>query len=97
MDRVAALRKKTFTETYNGYLITNPTNILYFTKVPGTAALLIPAEGEGTVYVSSTNYEQAKAQIQGFNVKLINAVENLTTKLAADAKQQQIQIGRAHV
>jgi Xaa-Pro aminopeptidase len=86
MDRVAALRNA-FNGAYDGYLIFNPANMLYFTGVPGTTALLIPPEGEGVVYVSSTNYEQAKAQIRGFNVKLIKPAENLLHKVAVDAKQ----------
>jgi Xaa-Pro aminopeptidase len=79
MDRVTALRNAFTKDLYDGYLIFNPFNMLYFTGVPGISALLIPPKGEGTVYVSSTNYEQAKAQIHGFNVKLIKADEKFDT------------------
>jgi Xaa-Pro aminopeptidase len=90
MNRVAALRKKAAEKGFDGYLIFNGTNMLYFLGFPGTTALLIGPEGEGTVYVYGVNYEQAKAQSKNAEVKLVRGDENLLLKIIADAKQQKI-------
>ena len=59
--------------------------MLYFLGFPGTTALLVPAEGECTVYVYGVNYEQAKAQRKSFKVELVKAGENLMAKIAKQA------------
>jgi Xaa-Pro aminopeptidase len=64
--------------------------MLYFLGFPGITALLIPPEGESTVYVYGVNYEQAKAQSKGFNVQLVRGDENLMAKIAAQAKNCKI-------
>jgi Xaa-Pro aminopeptidase len=90
MSRVAKLREAAFTEGgFDGYLIFNGVNQLYFLGFSGTAALLVPSSGECTVYVYGVNYEQAKAMGRGFNVELVLAEENLMGKIvrqAADCK-----------
>lgn len=61
-------------------------NVTYFTSFSGATALLIPETGEGTLYVSGTNYQQAKAEVKGFNVELIKRGESVLQKIAAQTK-----------
>jgi len=87
LKRIDALKNKAFAEDgFNGYLVFNGANMLYFLGFPGTSALFVPSEGEGLVYVYSVNYEQAKAAGKGFNVQLVKSTENLLAKIAAQAK-----------
>lgn len=96
MTRIDNLKSAAFTaKGFNGYLIFNCINQLYFLGVPGTSALLIPQDGKPTAYVSSVNYEQAKAQIHGVNVQPVPPNENLMAKIAAQARS--FKIGRLAV
>ncbi len=89
--RIDALRKAAFTENgFNGHLIFNNSNLLYFLGFPGTTSLLIPADGESTVYVYGVNYEQAKAEGKGFKVELVKGDENLMAKIAQQAQDCKI-------
>jgi Xaa-Pro aminopeptidase len=91
LKRINALRKSVFTENgFDGYLIFNSANMLYFLGFPGTSALLIPANGESTVYVYGVNYEQAKAEGKGFKVELVKGDENLMAKIAKQAMECRV-------
>jgi Xaa-Pro aminopeptidase len=91
LKRINALRKTAFTENgFDGYLIFNSANLLYFLGFPGTTALLIPADGESTVYVYGVNYEQAKAEGKGFRVELVKGDENLMAKIAKQAQDYKV-------
>ncbi|MCW4017295.1 MAG: Xaa-Pro peptidase family protein [Candidatus Bathyarchaeota archaeon] len=91
MTRVDQLRKNAFTsDGFDGYLLFNSYNMLYFLGVPGATALLIPPDGEAVVYVYGVNYEQAKAECKGFDVHLVRGDENLLTKIAIQAKTSRI-------
>ena len=75
---------------------------LYFLGFQGAASLLVPAEGESTIYVYGVNYEQAKAQSKRFRVELVRADENLLAKIAkqqgksvAEVTRQLIDLGLA--
>jgi Xaa-Pro aminopeptidase len=61
-------------------------NVIYFTSFSGATALLIPETGEGTLYVSGTNYRQAEAEVKDFNVELIKRGESVLQKIAAQTK-----------
>jgi Xaa-Pro aminopeptidase len=75
LKRINALRKSVFTENgFDGYLIFNSANMLYFLGFPGTSALLVPANGESTLYVYGVNYEQTKTEGKGFKVELVDAL-----------------------
>jgi Xaa-Pro aminopeptidase len=92
LTRIDKLKKTALTGTgFDGYLIFNGANMLYFLGFPGTSVMFVPAEGECTVYVYGVNYEQAKAQGKGFNVQLVKADEDLMAKIAAQAKDNKIQ------
>ena len=87
MTRISKLKKAAFTEAgFDGYLIFNQINMLYFLGFPGTSVLLVPVEGESTVYVYGVNYEQAKAMGKGFDMQLVRAEENLMAKIASQAQ-----------
>ena len=64
------------------FVIFNQTNLTYFTNFAAATALYIPEQGDATLYVSTVNYEQAKAEAKGVNVELIKRGENLIEKIA---------------
>ena len=91
LKRITALKKAAFSENgFDGYLIFNSTNLLYFTGFPGASSLLIPADGESTLYVYGVNYEQAKVEAKGFRVELVKGNENLMTKIAKQAQDCKV-------
>ncbi len=67
------------------FVIFNPTNLTYFTNFSAATALYIPEQGDCTLYVSTVNYEQAKAEAKGVNVELLKRGENLMEKIAKQA------------
>jgi Xaa-Pro aminopeptidase len=70
------------------FIIFNSANLTYFTGFSGATALLIPEQGENVLYVSTVNYEQAKAEAKGFNIELIKRGENLMEKIVHQTKNQ---------
>ncbi|MDI6691164.1 MAG: Xaa-Pro peptidase family protein [Candidatus Bathyarchaeota archaeon] len=91
MNRIEALKQKAFEEKgFDGFLIANEINALYFSHCPGLACLLIPKIGENKAYVYNVNYEQAKAEAKGFKVELVKRNENLMAKIAEQAKAFKI-------
>ena len=91
MKRIEALKKKAFEEKgFDGFLIANEANMLYFAGFPGATCLLFPRDGENILYVYGVNYEQAKAEGKGFRVELVRRDENLAAKVAAQVKDYGI-------
>jgi len=91
LKRIDALKKKAFEERgFDGFLITNEANMLYFAGFPGATCLLFPRNGENTLYVYGVNYEQAKAEGKGFRVELVRRDENLAAKVATQIKDYGI-------
>ena len=86
MLKELAFEKKSF----DGFLVANEMNLLYFTRVPGAACLLIPKNGEGVVYVYGVNYEMVKAEAKGFKVEVVKRGEKLTEKIAPLLKAAKI-------
>jgi Xaa-Pro dipeptidase len=70
----------------------NPYNVIYFTNFSGATALLIPQDGEPTLYVSGTNYQQAKAEVKGLNIELIKRGESVMQKIAAQAPRGKLAV-----
>ena len=88
MQRLAALKRAAFDEAkFDGFLIFNPSNLIYFTGFPGNAALLVPRDGEATIHVYSVNYEQARVGGKGFRVEQVKRGEDLMTKIATQVKE----------
>ena len=83
MNRIGALKQSAFKEEkFDYFLIFNSTNLTYLTEFSGATALLIPKQGESVLYVSSVNFEQAKAETSGLTVDLLRRAENLEDKIA---------------
>ncbi|MBS7636674.1 aminopeptidase P family N-terminal domain-containing protein, partial [Candidatus Bathyarchaeota archaeon] len=56
MKRIEALKKKAFEERgFDGFLVTNEANTLYFAGFPGAACLLLSKNGENMLYVHGVN------------------------------------------
>lgn len=91
MKKVEALKQLAFQKKdFDGFLITNGANQLYFAGFPGTACILIPRKEKSTIYVYGTNYEQTKAEAKNFNVELVKRGEDLAAKIAKKAKTSKI-------
>jgi Xaa-Pro aminopeptidase len=91
LNRVEALKELAFEKkSFEGFLVANEMNLLYFTGVPGIACLLIPKKGESVVYVYSVNYEMVKAKSDGFKVELVKRGENLAEKMAPQFRTAKI-------
>ena len=69
-------------KNFDGFLIFNEANLLYFTGFQGAFSLLIPKKGQSTIYVYNVNYEQAKAEGKGFKIEQVKRNENLMKKVA---------------
>ncbi|XHH09030.1 MAG: M24 family metallopeptidase [Candidatus Bathyarchaeia archaeon] len=91
MNHTLKLKNQFLQDTAN-FLILNATNITYFTGFDGAAALLIPQDGESTLYVSGTNFEQANHEVKDAKIEKLKRGENLfqkisqTTKITMNAK-----------
>jgi Xaa-Pro aminopeptidase len=91
LNRIDALKQMAFEKSkLNGFLIFSDANLLYFTGFSGASSLLIPKDGENTIYTYSVNYEQAKAEGTGFRVELVKRDENLMAKIAEKVKDCKI-------
>lgn len=87
LKRVEALGQLAFEKKgFDGFLVTNGANLLYFAGFLGTASILVPKKGKSTIYVYGVNYEQAKAEAKGFKVELVKRGEDLATKIAKKVK-----------
>jgi Xaa-Pro aminopeptidase len=71
------------------FIILDQTNLTYFAGFIGATALLIPEQGENTLYVSGVNYEQAKAEAQGVNIQLLKRGENFMEKIAKESSTKK--------
>lgn len=96
MKRTEALKQSAFKQDkIANFSVFNSDNLVYLTGFSGATALLIPQEGESTLYVSSVNYEQAKAQVKDVNVEMLKRGENLMDKIAdqtAPAKTKKLAV-----
>jgi Xaa-Pro dipeptidase len=91
LKRIDALKHRAFKKgKFDGFLIFNNANLTYLTGFSGASALLIPKDGENTIYVYNVNYEQAKAEGKAFRVELVKRNENLMAKIAKQMKGLKI-------
>jgi Xaa-Pro aminopeptidase len=91
LNRIDSLKQAAFKEgKFDGFLIFNSANLIYLTGFSGASALLIPKDGENTVYVYNVNYEQAKAEGKAFRVELVKRNENLMAKIAKQTSVLEI-------
>ena len=85
MNRIQKLRQAAQKQGCKNFLVFNSTNLTYLSGFSGATALLIPEQGEGILYVSAVNYEQAKAEAKDTTVQLLRRGENLMEKMAKQA------------
>ena len=83
MNRTETLRS-TFKDEFDGYLIMNQINMLYFTDFLGAAATLVPSDEESILYVRGVNYEDARVRAQNCRVELVKPKEELHERIAKD-------------
>jgi Xaa-Pro dipeptidase len=88
--RIGSLRKIFREKGLDGYLVLNNFNILYLTGFSGATGLLIPSEGECTLFVYGVNYEQAKAEAKSCSVVLVQRGEKLEEKIGRKIKGLKI-------
>ncbi len=74
------------------WAIFNQANITYFTGFQGATALFIPEQGEGVLFVSGTNYQQAKAEAKGVTVEQIKRGESVMQKIAQKVTQTKLAV-----
>ena len=72
------------------FAVFNQANITYFTNFSGATALLIPEAGEGVLFVSGTNYQQAKSEVRGFDVQLLKRGESMMEKIAQQPRKGKL-------
>ena len=90
MKRTDALKKAAAKQDKpQNFIILNQTNITYFTGFTGATALLIPEQGENILFVSSVNYEQARAETQDITIQLLKRGENLVEKITEEARTKK--------
>jgi Xaa-Pro aminopeptidase len=85
-NRIQALKALSAKKKLSGYIITNETNMLYFTEATGASVLWIPVEGENLLYVYGVNYESVNATARDCHVKLMKRSEDPFKKLADQIK-----------
>ena len=91
MNRADELKQVAFEKKgFDGFAVFNWANMLYLVGVSGAVSLVIPKEGEGTVYAYGVNYEQVKAESKDFKVELVKRDESLLAKLADNIKKSKI-------
>ncbi|MGD8565143.1 MAG: Xaa-Pro peptidase family protein [Candidatus Bathyarchaeota archaeon] len=82
-----ALERLAFEEgNFDGFLITNEMNLLYFTGFEGATCLLFLKDGENSIYVHGVNYEQAKTEGKGYKVKLVKINEHIMHEVSVEVK-----------
>lgn len=91
MKRITTLQAA-IKEKYDYLAVFNNTNITYVSGFPGATVVLIPQTGKATLLVSEVNYEQAKAETNGFEVKLQLRGENLMERIAKETNAQKLAI-----
>jgi Xaa-Pro aminopeptidase len=86
LKRIDALKQAAFEDRgFDGFIVFNSANQTWLTGFSSASALLIPKKGESKVYVYSVNYAQARAEISGVIVELVEHGEKLMEKIAKQA------------
>jgi len=81
-SRIQTLKDSFAKKKQDGYIVTNETNLLYFTGAVGAAGLWVPLEGENLLYVYGVNYESVKAAVKDCRVELMKRSEDPFKKAA---------------
>ncbi len=89
-NRIQSL-KEAIRSDFDGYLVTNDFNMLYFTNFSGAATMLIPRDKENILYVYSVNYEAAKSKAKNCEVELVKSGEDLVKKLTKQIRSYKLE------
>jgi Xaa-Pro dipeptidase len=92
LNRIQKLSKASQKQGCNNFIVFKDTNLIYLTGFSGAAALLIQEDGNGILFVSSVNYEQAKAEVKDATVHLIQRSEDLMERIAKQASGQEFAV-----
>jgi len=90
-NRIRALRSSFESENLDGYLISNGTDIRYFTGFIGGSRLLIPKEGGDTLYVRTVNYEAAKEYAKDVDLAPVSSEEEEDRKITEQIKHLKLE------
>ncbi|MDR2204030.1 MAG: aminopeptidase P family protein [Nitrososphaerota archaeon] len=75
-----------FPEDVANFLILDSVNVEYFTGFSGAVAFLVPRDGECVLYVSGTNFEQARHEVKNVRVELLRRGERLFDRVGCDVE-----------
>lgn len=89
LDRVKKL-KNLFSKEFDGYVVANEINMLYLTDFLGAAAMLIPRDGESTLFVYGVNYEGARKGAKNCGVELVRRGKEAFKTLAEQAESLKL-------
>jgi len=79
--RIERIREKLARKNVDALLVFNEKNIYYFTGFPWGFRLLIPLDGECTLFVHAVNYEAAKEMVKDLKIDLIRVGEKADEKI----------------
>jgi Xaa-Pro aminopeptidase len=92
LTRIQKLKQAAQNQGHSNLAIFNTVNLTYLTGFSGAAALLIPQQDEGILYVSAVNFEQAKAEAKDVTVQLLRRVENLMEEIAKQVSAKPLAV-----
>ena len=79
-----------FAGEFDGHIIVNEINMLYLTSFLGAAVMLVPKEGESTLYVYGVNYEAARIDAKNCRIEQVKRGEKAFKKLAEQIKDLKL-------
>jgi len=85
LNKIFRLRER-FPSGVANFLVLNTVNVRYFTGFCGAIAFLVPRDGECVLYVSGTNFEQARYEVKNARVELLKRGEGLFQRVCQDVK-----------
>jgi Xaa-Pro aminopeptidase len=87
VNRIQLLKKSFEKNELDAYIVTDETNMFYFTGFEGGARLLVPADSENILFVYGVNYDDAKATVKNCNVEPMQRGDDLNKKVADQCKK----------
>jgi len=89
-DRIRKIRNLMGSKSLDGFLVAETKNMQYFTGFSGGSILLVPRDGENTLFVYGVNYEAAKVETRGAIVDLVKPEESLIKKIVKKIRDLKI-------
>jgi len=88
--RIKALTELLVSKAFDGYMVANEKNMLYFTGFSEGVSLLIPCEGESILFVRLVSYEAAREKSQNARVELVKMDEDTEKKVADEINRLKL-------